>query len=329
MNNIVLLNLIISISLFFSCKLEVTTNTANPSPSITSVTISPTTGSIEVDSTITLLATVVTIDESAETVTWSSNDQNKATVNGGIVTGVAEGIVTITATSTVDASMQATAIVIVTDEPSITSVTISPTTGSIEVDSTITLLATVVTIDGSAETVTWSSNDQNKATVNGGIVTGVAEGIVTITATSTVDASMQATAIVIVTDDEPTFVFSGRMTSVVVPCDLSSMYQTVIGTSPNAIGNLSLSESGNFTWNLSLIDDEEGTLTECVELEAFSFDLRGTFGSVDDFEESALFFDAGGVDTASFVYRLSNNEDTLTLIYTEDTLEVYTFESLQ
>lgn len=67
------------------------------------VTISGAT-SVQVGSTITLTATVKDVKgdiENAATVTWTSNDVSKATVSdGGVVTGVAAGSATITATYT-------------------------------------------------------------------------------------------------------------------------------------------------------------------------------------------------------------------------------------
>ena len=57
---------------------------------------------VEIDKTLQLVASVVGTNNPATTVTWKSSDNNKATVNNGVVTGKGEGKVTITATSTVD-----------------------------------------------------------------------------------------------------------------------------------------------------------------------------------------------------------------------------------
>lgn len=63
------------------------------------ITLNKTFETVEVGDTITLIATT---KPAAETVTWSSDDNDKATVtSGGIVEGVAAGTVTITASITV------------------------------------------------------------------------------------------------------------------------------------------------------------------------------------------------------------------------------------
>jgi hypothetical protein len=64
-----------------------------PSPSIT---LDKSTASVDVGSTVTITAT--TVPEDAE-VTWTSSDTTVATVSDGVVTGVANGDATITATN--------------------------------------------------------------------------------------------------------------------------------------------------------------------------------------------------------------------------------------
>lgn len=64
-----------------------------------SVTLNSDTESVAVGSTVTLTATVV---PTGSTVTWSSSAETFATVEDGVVTGVAEGTATITASITVD-----------------------------------------------------------------------------------------------------------------------------------------------------------------------------------------------------------------------------------
>ena len=73
----------------------------SPEPPVVtpSVTLDKSTASIAVEGTETLTATTVPAD--AE-VTWSSSDQLVATVEDGVVTGVAAGDATITASITVD-----------------------------------------------------------------------------------------------------------------------------------------------------------------------------------------------------------------------------------
>lgn len=119
------------------------------------------------------------------TVVWTSATPSIATVNAiGVVTGVASGTATIVAT--ID-GVQGTATGTVITAP-VNTVTLSPAVASFVQGSTQPLIATLRDADGTAltgRTITWSSSNTAVATVNGsGVVTGVAAGTVTITATS-------------------------------------------------------------------------------------------------------------------------------------------------
>lgn len=70
-----------------------------PTPTTPSVTLDKSTASITVSGTETLAATTVPADA---VVTWTSSDDTVASVDGGVVTGVAAGDATITASITVD-----------------------------------------------------------------------------------------------------------------------------------------------------------------------------------------------------------------------------------
>lgn len=97
-----------------SCSQAITVNAA-ATPTVNSVTVSPSTLSLAVNGTSTLTATVSVSNGAAQTVNWSSSNTNVATVNSsGKVTAVAAGTATITATSTVDSSKKGTCAVTVT-----------------------------------------------------------------------------------------------------------------------------------------------------------------------------------------------------------------------
>ena len=168
-----------------------------------SVTLDTTSSEVEVGSTVSLVATVT---GGLGTVTWTSNDNAIATVDeNGTVTGMAAGTVTITATHTSDSSVSATCSIIVkaVEQPPVqeVAVTMGQTSGEVEVSQTLQLSVSVTGATNSA--VTWSSSDTTKATVDAnGVVTGVAAGSVTITATSQEDTSKTATCSVTVI--EPT-----------------------------------------------------------------------------------------------------------------------------
>jgi uncharacterized protein YjdB len=161
-----------------------------PPPVVTTVTVAPTSASLVAGATTTLQATVKDQNGNAmtgQTVTWSTSNATAATVNpNGVVTGVAAGSATITATSsgkTGTSSITVTAV-----SPVVATVTVAPTSASVVAGATTTLQATVKDQNGNVmtgQTVTWSTNNALAATVNSsGVVTGVAAGSATITATS-------------------------------------------------------------------------------------------------------------------------------------------------
>jgi uncharacterized protein YjdB len=119
------------------------------------------------------------------TVSWGSSNSAVATVSQtGLVTGVAAGSATITATSE---TKSGTSTVTVTQAP-VATVTIAPTAPSVAEGGTVTLTATLKDANGSVLTgraIIWSSGNNATATVSqSGVVTGNKKGNVSITATS-------------------------------------------------------------------------------------------------------------------------------------------------
>ena len=177
-----------------------------PPPVVTTVTVSPASVSVAVGANSTLQATVKDQNGSVmtgQTIAWSSGNTAGATVNSsGVVTGVAAGSATITATSS---GKTGTSAITVTagppPPPVVTTVTVAPASASIAAGATVPLQATVKDQNGAVmtgQTVTWSTNNAAAGTVNSsGVVTGVAAGSATITATSsgkTATSSITVTA---------------------------------------------------------------------------------------------------------------------------------------
>jgi len=120
---------------------------------------------------------------SGRTVTWASSDRTIATVSAaGTVTGVRQGLVTITATVEKKSGIAHLTVVPV----AVASVSVAPPQASLQIGARTRLSATprdahdhVLT----GRTVRWSSSDRGIATVGtDGLVTGVAAGQATITA---------------------------------------------------------------------------------------------------------------------------------------------------
>jgi len=155
---------------------------------VATVTVTPPSANVTQGQTQALSATLK--DASGNTltgraITWSTSTPGVATVSSsGVVTAVAVGTATITATSE---GKTGTSMITVTPIP-VATVTVSPSSSSVKIGNTKALSATTRDVNGNVLTgrvITWSSSDTNKATVSSsGVVTGVAEGTVTITATS-------------------------------------------------------------------------------------------------------------------------------------------------
>jgi uncharacterized protein YjdB len=202
--------------------------TITPVP-VASVSVSPATASLVIGSTVQLSAT--TKDASGNTltgrtVTWSTSDASIASVDAnGLVTANALGSATITATSE---TKTATAQITVTVAP-VAKVDVSPATVTVALNATTQLTATTSDASGrvlTGRTVTWSSSDQTKATVDAnGLVKGLAYGQVTITATS---EGKTGTATVKVSDGiAPVLV---GLTIAPNPVDVTSATKTVTAT---------------------------------------------------------------------------------------------------
>jgi len=126
--------------------------------------------------TATLIATT-NWDESF--VVWSSSDETIATVENGVVTVTGENWGEVTITATVDTVSVDT--IITVNAPTQLEVEFAVESKDIiTINGTTTLEATT---DWNVERVVWSSSNNEVATVENGVVTGVKGGEVTITAT--------------------------------------------------------------------------------------------------------------------------------------------------
>lgn len=139
-----------------------------------SITLDKAEGTVEEDGTLTLTATTKPLD--AE-VTWSSSDDNVASVNDGVVTGEAAGTATITASITVDGvDYTATCAVTVTAAPE--PLAVSPTE------------LTIVKGETGTATVTGGSGEYTASTTTANISATVGEGgVVTVTTNASSAAS--------------------------------------------------------------------------------------------------------------------------------------------
>ena len=161
---------------------------SQPPAPVATVTVTPGSATINEGQTRQLTATLKDANGNTlvgRSITWSSSNPSAAGVNGtGLVTGVTAGSATITATSE---GQSGTSAITVVHMP-VASVTVTPASTSISAGSSVQLTATPKDANGNplvGRTVTWQSSNTAAATVNGsGLVSGVAAGSATITATS-------------------------------------------------------------------------------------------------------------------------------------------------
>ncbi|MBR5596918.1 MAG: Ig-like domain-containing protein [Lachnospiraceae bacterium] len=149
--------------------------------SVTSVSLNKSELILTEEATEKLTATVAPENASDASVSWSSSDEKVATVDGeGNVKALKEGTATITAV-TKDGNCKATCAVTVKAKVAQTTITLDKTSVTLKTGETLTLKATVTP---SGKTVSWTSSNETKATVDSsGKVTAIADGEVTITAT--------------------------------------------------------------------------------------------------------------------------------------------------
>lgn len=165
----------------------------------TKVEISGQKEEIDVGEEFTITVIVTPDDATDKTVSYSSSNSSVASIKAGKVTGISAGTATITVTANGDKSVRAQFSVTVngTEEPPVeeivppTELTISGK-NEVEVGKMLNLSLAYVPANAT-KGVTWVSSDPEVATVNNGVVKGVKEGKVTITATSTVDTNISTT----------------------------------------------------------------------------------------------------------------------------------------
>jgi hypothetical protein len=157
-------------------------------PATSTVSISPDNPTLAIGETVTLSATARDAAGgivSGRPVAWTTSQPHIATVDptSGLVTAVSVGVAIIRATIDTKSDQ-----VLITVAAPVASVDVTARRTTVGISGTLQLTATTrdatgVTLTGRA--VTWSSSDETKARVSEtGMVTGVAAGSVTITATS-------------------------------------------------------------------------------------------------------------------------------------------------
>ena len=163
----------------------------------TSIALDKTEATMLIGETLQLTATVLPENVTNGDVTWSTSDEAIATVENGLVTAVAPGNVTITATTADGTELTATCAITV--NPILAeSIALDKTEATMNIGETLQLTATVLPENVTSDDLAWTSSDEAIATVENGLVTAVAPGNVTITATTTDGSELSATCAITV-----------------------------------------------------------------------------------------------------------------------------------
>lgn len=159
------------------------------------ISFASSTYSIAVNGTVTLNPTITPSNATFKTVSFTSSDPSIATVDAnGVVKGLKKGKVTITAIT--NRNQVKASVTVNVNEVFVTSAKLNTTSIEINKGSTYTLVSDILPSNATNKKVTWSSSDNNIATVDAnGIVTGKSTGTVTITV-KTSDGSKTATSVV-------------------------------------------------------------------------------------------------------------------------------------
>ena len=172
--------------------------------SLSSISVTPLSSSIAVNSTQPFTATATYSDSSTANVTdlatWASSNQASATVTEtGVATGVSAGSARITAT--MGGVTGSAALTVMGSTVTVTSIAVTPATANIAAGATQQFTANAIYSNGTTGPLTsgviWTSSNTNAATVSSaGVATGVAAGTTSIKATAD---GLSATATLTVT----------------------------------------------------------------------------------------------------------------------------------
>lgn len=183
----------------------------NDEPTVTMVSVDPSSGIIDLhyDNTKQFTAVVYGENNPSQDVIWSVN--NGAQIENGLVTVTKKGTYTVTATSVIDNQKSGSATLIVNDTtPVVTSVTVTPSTSTLDLyeksstPSSVQLTAKVYGTNYPSQEVTWRSSNEAVAKVsNAGLVTAIGKGSAVIYADSVEDSRKSGSSKITVVDTTP------------------------------------------------------------------------------------------------------------------------------
>ena len=217
---------------------------------VESITLDKTEINLEATQTAELTATVLPELATNKVVTWKSSDESAAIVDAnGVVTAIALGESVITATTTDGTNLSATCKVTVVPTLAET-ITLDKTEISLEATETATLIITVLPELTTDKSVEWSSSNEAVAVVDeNGVVTAVAVGEATITATTVDDSNLSASCKVSVV---PTLAVSIELDQTEASVEEKSDLQLIATILPEHTTNKEVAWSSSDKWVASV-----------------------------------------------------------------------------
>ena len=157
-----------------------------------SISLNKVSATLYLNQTLQLAATVSPSNATDKSVVWSSSNNSIATVSStGLVTAIATGNATITATTADGSDLSATCVITV--KAYVTSLTFDQPEVTILEGDTITLIPTILPSYATNQSLYWSSSNTSVASVNNGVVVGRSGGETTITARTSDGSNLSAT----------------------------------------------------------------------------------------------------------------------------------------
>lgn len=151
---------------------------------VSDITLNRTTATMQIGQQIQLLPTIAPCNATDNSVIWTSNDNNVASVDKkGLVTAIGVGSTVITCSANDGSSIKATCRILV-EYSTPDDIAISPKSKSIKIGDTLTMNYTLTPFNA-VTSVTWTSDDESIATVSpSGVVQGIKIGTTFINVTT-------------------------------------------------------------------------------------------------------------------------------------------------
>ena len=163
----------------YSAKINVNVKGGSKIVNATGLTVSPSTVNLSVGSSFEVETKVTPNNATYKELKWSSSNNNVATINNGLIVGIAKGKAEITVKTHNNITKK---IIVNVTNVEINSITLDKTSETINVGETLSLIKTINPGNASNQNVSWDSSNTFVATVDAnGIVTGRNSGRATIT----------------------------------------------------------------------------------------------------------------------------------------------------